>query len=299
MLNVKYEFPCYRFLATGMSYTDLSFAFRMGASTVCQIIKRSMQIIWDKLYPIHMPVPTADSLSDIAKEFYSTWDFPHCIGAIDVCHIAIKKPPNSESRYINYKKIFSVTLQAVVDAKYKFISIDVGGCGRQHDSATFSSSKFFSALSRGIIKIPKADKLPNSTIIAPYFLIGDGAYPLMEHLQKPYPGLSLSTSQRVFNKRLSRARLVVECAFGLLCQKWQIFYKTLKCLPEKAVLITKCACVLHNLIINLEGKDKHSYLHRQASARPKIIINGQNNFPVGHGNEVREKLKAFVIQNPI
>ena len=273
----------------------------MGASTICGITSRVMEVVWNNLYPIHMPVPTEERLLEIARIFYSTWKIPHCIGAIDVRHIKIKQPPNSGSMYYNYKKFFSLTLQAIVDAKYKFISIDVGGYGRQHDSATLQSSKFFLALKRKIIKIPKADELPNSTIIAPYFFIGDGAYPLMQHLQKPYPGQNLPVPERTFNKRLSRARLVVECAFGKLCQKWQIFYKILPCSPEKVVSITKCACVLHNVIIDLEEAD-NSYINTQMEVHTLLKMRGnaiEPNSPAGFCDEVREKIKEFVMKNPI
>lgn len=227
-----------------------------------------------------MPVPTEEQLSEIAEEFYTTWNFPHCIGAIDVSHIEINKPPNTGSMYINYKNFFSITLQAVVDAKYKFISIDAGGYGRQHDSATFRSSKFYAALSRQIIKIPKADELPDSRTVAPYFFVGDGAYPLMEHLLKPYPGHQLSASQRLFNKRLSRARLVVECAFGKLYQKWQIFYTKIQCLPDKVVIIAKCACIFHNVIIDLEGED--TYDSNRRTDKEGVSDNDSINGNQGH-----------------
>lgn len=279
----------------------MSFSFRMGASTICRITSKVMNVLWNNLYKLHMPVPSTEKLSEIARQFNSTWNFPHCIGAIDVRHIVIIQPRNSGSMYFNYKNFFSITLQGVVDGKYRFISIDVGGYGHQHDSATFRTSKFFAALQRNIMKIPKADQLSNSTVSVSYFLIGDGAYPLMQHLQKPYPGQNLSITERAFNKRLLRARLVVECAFGKLCQKWRIFYKTLQCFPEKAVLIAKCACILHNEIIDLEGED-NSYVHTQKEVQTFTRIkrnNNQDHFPVGLAKEVRETLSRFVMRNPI
>lgn len=50
-----------------------------------------------------------------------------------------------------------------------------------------------------------------------YHLIGDGGFPLLEWLLRPYnetPKFGLQ--KRYFNYRLSRARMVVENAFGIL-----------------------------------------------------------------------------------
>ena len=47
-------------------------------------------------------------------------------------------------------------------------------------------------------------------------IIGDPAYSLSEWLMKPYPLANISPRQKTFNRNLSRARVVVEQAFGKL-----------------------------------------------------------------------------------
>ena len=56
-------------------------------------------------------------------------------------------------------------------------------------------------------------------------IIGDPAYPLCEWLMKPYPLADIPARQETFNRNLSRARVVVEQAFGQLEGRWRSVYK--------------------------------------------------------------------------
>lgn len=54
-----------------------------------------------------------------------------------------------------------------------------------------------------------------------------GAFPLKPYMMRPYPKRDLSRPELIFNYRLSRARRVVENAFGILTTKWRVLRRSL------------------------------------------------------------------------
>nr|CAH7741676.1 unnamed protein product [Callosobruchus chinensis]CAH7756074.1 unnamed protein product [Callosobruchus chinensis]CAH7765529.1 unnamed protein product [Callosobruchus chinensis] len=88
-----------------------------------------------------MPTPSLEQWQKIGEGFRTKWNYPNCVGAIDGKHVVFEKPPNTGSQFYNYKKEFSIVLLALVDADYRFITVDVGGYGRNSDGGIFRSSQ--------------------------------------------------------------------------------------------------------------------------------------------------------------
>ncbi|XP_048036196.1 protein ALP1-like [Megalobrama amblycephala] len=213
-----------RFLATGETFRSLSFQYRIGRSTISEIVMETCQALYDVLKDDHLKTPTTETeWREVAMRFQNKWQFPNCLGAIDGKHIYIQPPANSGSTYHNYKPRFSVVLMAVVDADYKFIYANVGVQGRVSDGGIFGQSDLRAAMDRDLLNVPRPEPLPASNKTLPYTFVGDEAFPLRTDLMKPYPFRNLDHGQRIFNYRLSRARRTVENAFGILANRLRVF----------------------------------------------------------------------------
>jgi hypothetical protein len=203
-----------------------------------------------------MPVTDEEKWLKVAKDFEKKWQFPHCLGSIDGKHVMIQAPPGGASHFYCYKKYHSIVLMAVADAHRRFIIVDIGECGSQADGAVFANSTFYEQLTQEKLNIPADCELPNciTGVNIPYVFLADDAFPLRKNLMKPYTKNvhknrgKLTNAENIFNYRLSRARRVVENAFGLMCQRFRIFYRKIQMDPRYLTDVVKACVVLHNYL---------------------------------------------------
>ena len=250
-------------MAHGDSYRSLGNRFRIAPSTIHNIVKETCNAIWDALLPTEMPPPTEDDWKRIEKQFATRWNFPNCVGAVDGKHIVITAPFKSGSLFHNYKGTFSVNLMALVDANYKFILIDVGQYGSNADGGVFQRSEFGRRFLNRDLDIPPPKTIADAPEIGllPHCIIADEAFPLRIDLMRPYPRRSkhenLPEDKAVFNYRLSRARRIVENAFGILAQRWRLLNRRIQLNEDNVVTVVKACCILHNYL-----RDSQDYQDR-------------------------------------
>uniref|UniRef100_A0A803K7W3 DDE Tnp4 domain-containing protein n=1 Tax=Xenopus tropicalis TaxID=8364 RepID=A0A803K7W3_XENTR len=278
-----------RYLATGQSFSALYYQFLVGRSTISCIVRETCTVIWEQLQPNVMPQPTEKSWLHIAEEYYGKTNFPNCLGALDGKHVRMIMPPNSGSKYWNYKKFFSLVLLAVVDANYCFTIIDVGAYGSSGDANAFKNSIFYKKLNAGRLQLPQPRPLPRTDgPPLPFVFIGDEAFGLSEHLMRPYPSNQRSIEKRVFNYRLSRARRMVECTFGIMSNKWRVFHSPIHLEPDFVEIIIKACCALHNFVRVRDGYQFEDTLSDLMQDVPWPTVRGPS-----HGIQVRDKFSNY------
>ncbi len=238
-----------RFLATGDSSKSLYYGFCVPRSTISTFLPEVCDAIIAEYKDEVINFPnTPEGWRQVAERFATKWNVPHALGAIGGKHIRIRKPNRSGSLYYNYKKFYSLVLLAVVDADYKFMYADIGGMGHQSDCQLYNDSSLAYGLENGHLNLPPPEPLPNDNVPFPYFFLGDDAFALREHMMKPYSERHLTMEQRIYNYRISRGRMVVENAFGILAQRWHCFLHLLMHEPVNIQKFVHAAVCLHNLI---------------------------------------------------
>ncbi|KAJ8364481.1 hypothetical protein SKAU_G00133120 [Synaphobranchus kaupii] len=143
--------------------------------------------------------------------------FRRTAGSIDGCHIRVVPPAAESQDYLNRKLFYSVQMQAICDHRGTFLNLFTGYPGSVHDARVLRLSDVY----------VHRQYPPQG-----WFLIGDvqGAV------------------QARYNAQLSKARGVVERAFGVMKTRWRsIFLKALEVQIPFAVEVIDCCAVLHNL----------------------------------------------------
>ena len=156
-----------------------------------------------------------------------------------------------------YKHSFSIVLLAVVDTNYRFLYIDVGCNGCVSDGGIFRNSALPDAINTNSLHFPQPQPLKDETFSLSYMLVADDAFPLQNNIMKPYSQTGLTTAKRIYNYRLSRARRIVENAFGILANRFRVLMCPIGLDPTKVETIVLACCSLHNFLSIRSG---HVYL---------------------------------------
>ncbi|XP_041372439.1 protein ALP1-like [Gigantopelta aegis] len=227
-----------RFLATGETYKSLSWLFRIGATTIGEFVPEVCEAIYTVLKSKYMKCPGNQmEWRETANLFQSRWQLPNCLGALDGKHVTLRPPIGSGSTFYNYKSTFSIVLMAVVDADYKFMWVDVGCNGRISDGGVFEGCSLQQALDRRSSMFPDSAPCPGDERPPSYYIVADDAFPLQENLMKPYSHKDMIHEHHIFNYRLSRARRVVDNVFGIMANRFRVYFTKIALEPSKVTKI--------------------------------------------------------------
>jgi hypothetical protein len=183
--------------------------------------------LWDVVHSINIHFREeiqflqGNRLSNVMHDFEEFCGLPVVVGAIDGSHIHIRKPYLGPEDYFYFKSSgYSIQMQAVVDMHKRFLDVAVGMPGSTHDSRMLRRSALYERAENGTLFDPNL----NVEGFSP-FLLGDAGYPLKKWLMTPYrdgPGRAGQrlVLERLFNRKLSHGRSVVENAFGILKQSF-------------------------------------------------------------------------------
>lgn len=123
----------------------------------------------------------------------------------------------------------------------------------------------------------------------------------------------MAPEKEIFNKRLSRARRVIENAFGILASRWRILLSSLQMSTASAEKVIKATVLLHNFLKMHDGSYcPPEYVDRDDGI---VLINGlwRNEVPVplqrarrtASNNaakcafKLRDELMSYVVSHPI
>lgn len=143
-----------------------------------------------------------------------------------------------------------MVLMAIVNANYEFIIAEFGTNGRISDGGVIECTEFFKRLKNNTLGIPDPECVNNSDKLLNYVFVADEAFSLLPNLLKPFNRRDLTDERKIFNYRLSRARRIVENAFGILVSRFRIFHTSINLRLDNIDIVVMASCALHNFLRN-------------------------------------------------
>lgn len=281
-------------LATPGEYRSVGHLFGQARCTVCKIVNETCRAIVQKLLPLYVRFPLGDGLRDVVRGFEEKFGIPQCAGSIDGSHVPVTPPAMNHTDYYNRKGWYSMLVQAVVDHDYLFRDLCVGWPGSVHDARVLVNSNLFKKVTSGEVLQGEEVHIRGKPLRT--YLIGDSAYPLLPWLIKPFSfSSSLNSEQKNYNYRLSRARVVVEIAFGRLKARWRRLAKQIDMHIDNVPHIIVACCVLHNMCEIHHDNFNEEWLAEVNLDQPEQYSSTESPTGLG-GDQVRNVLMEYFSQ---
>uniref|UniRef100_A0A034VUS6 Putative nuclease HARBI1 n=1 Tax=Bactrocera dorsalis TaxID=27457 RepID=A0A034VUS6_BACDO len=235
-------------LGSSADYRTIGNMFGIGKSSVCTILIEFCREVWRCLWPLYLNKFPMNEIQ--LREYLNGFEslgFPQVLGAIDGCHIEVRPTTEDAMDYYNDKGRYSTVLLALVDARCRFIYINVGSPGSCNDSSIFESSSLKCQLVQSSLFKDVSKQI--SSVNVPVVLLGDSAFKLDEHLMKPYPfRKNQPLNEKKYNNALSKCHRVVETAFDHLKARFRRVGKGFESHMANTKAVIKACCVLHNFL---------------------------------------------------
>ncbi|XP_048512567.1 protein ALP1-like isoform X2 [Athalia rosae] len=158
-----------------------------------------------------------------------------------------------------------------IDRRLPQLYANVGAPGRCTDASIFRRSRLFTQFSGAQNEQPQ--------LKTNLHIISDAAFPLLPWIMKPFPiTIDMALAQRIFNYRLSSARMTVENSFGRLKGPWRIILKRADLTLDNMKKVVKTCLILHNLcekagdIFYPKWTAKGQYLEEKYGKIPSVPI---------------------------
>jgi hypothetical protein len=233
-----------RWLAGG-SYLDICLCYGLDPSN---FFNRNY-VLWKTMHALDSEIKLGFSLdptvlSATARGFSkaSGGQLLHCVSAIDGWVCKTRCPTKKEAglavkSYRNRKNCWGIVVLAGCHAQCRFNMVSAQWSGSTHDCLAWEACNIKRGIDRGLLPTP-------------YYVIGDEAFVNEDQVLVPWSGRGLGPWKDSFNYHLSSARQCIERAFGMLTQRWGVFWRPLKVGLERWGLVVTVAAKLHNYCVD-------------------------------------------------
>ena len=228
-----------RFLATGDNLATIGDAHGIHKSTVSRVIRRVVSAINSVLYFEYVKWPEGNETWTAIKTHFRNvpgGGIPTVCGCIDGTYVNIKRPKSNEVQFVNRHGSHSLNVLLLCGPQLEFFYANPKFPGSVSDARVFRKSGIFSRFESGWRPFPNA------------VILGDSIYPCNNYLIPPLPHPCTDAENR-FNTAHKKTRRLIECAIGLLKQRFRCLLFPIEMSPTRVAEIVMTCVTLHNVLL--------------------------------------------------
>jgi len=222
-------------------------------------------------------------------DFNATRGFPGCFGSWDCKHFVWHRCPTvwagqHKGHHEGGKK--SLILESLADYKRYIWYANFGDAGSLNDINVLDKSSIVGSMLEGTFDVTCEEYTVNGRVRDWMYFLADGIYPDWAVFIKTYSEPHDEPS-KVFATRQELVRKDVECAFGIIVQKFQILQRPLRNWYHYDIKdLLDCCVILHNMAIGYKDDsvvlplvDANSEVEDKANSDRKWPLFGKHEVP--------------------
>ena len=262
----------------GESYLDLLMIYDVSRRHIYKSFEKAATWINSSLtFPLVEALQNEDKafFAKVSEDFAvdSSGHYTGCCDGLGGLAIRIRRPTEDDGifdigAYYCRKGFYAFICQAMCDVRKRIVWISSRHIGSCHDSRAFTDTKLYCFLVE-----KKLFLLDNG-----FFFVGDSAYDLESFLLIPFDEPKPQSEEDAYNFYHSNCRIRIECTFGELIMRFDLFWRTLKLDLKNAGDVINDAALLHNFIVdereNSMGNDDDTPIFHNFSASTVSYLDG-------------------------
>ena len=245
---------CFRYLCYGSAFDSLDENLQIGESTLEPIVKQFCRLVVEIFGPQYLNREPNATEKAALLEHNERRGFPGLLASWDCKHFNWKNcPMRLAGQHSGHAQGNTLILEAIADHRKYFWSVNFGDPGSLNDINVLDKSPIVGSLLRGKLDIKVEPYNINGKERDWMYFLVDGIYPDWAIFVTTYTKPT-EKDKKVFAREQEKVRKDIECAFGILVQRFHILQRPLRqWYLEDLKCLLKCCIIIHNMVVDVRS----------------------------------------------
>ena len=243
---------CLRCIAYGDAYDREDENLRIGQSTLPPMVRAFSKIMKEQFGPQYLNrTPNKNEREAIFKAMEAK-GFPGCLGSWDCKHFVWKNcPMRLAGQHQGHAEggRRTLILEGISDHRKYLWQVNFGDAGSLNDLNVLDKSSIVGAMLTGDLSLQVTPYNINGKDRDWMYFLVDGIYPAWAIFVTTYSD-AIDPKKRHFATQQEKVRKDIECAFGILVQRFHVLQRPLRnWYQEQLTDLVHCCAIMHNMIV--------------------------------------------------